>query len=450
MHRRIPLYDISKILETGCTIIEGKVFNNMGHNICGVLNQHEQPCKRIGNCPFHSMPAVTQANSCNGRVDAHGNVTVCERPRISGQLIENVRPIRSAQPDEYLAPSRQVGRSASQPPTLGPLQERNLEQAPGISPGGSSSTVITLRASGGIAPVPDSRRPPKLQYKHGWSKEEHYMFLRGLQIFKRGAWKQISLFVKTRTATQVQSHAQKFFLRKKQSYKNKRSIHDLSLDSSEMREVGRRLGIDRDPLSEEVRDTRSILGGVTRSYANGEYAYENIVSSDGPNQEFTRTLNLADYTFRGGPRNETEGMSSVVPRDMNDIPEHRHREVGVVNVQASRPEGRFVGELWGYENVDGNRHHRENDRIPSHSQGEHRDITGGFAALETAGGNSGVNYAHEGGASSHMGIAPGHRNSMSVPSRFVTLAGSRNPNEMRAEQGVAPAGSTSGVEARHM
>jgi len=85
--------------------------------------------------------------------------------------------------------------------------------------------------------TPRPAPPPREPYKRGWSREEHFLFLRGLDKHGRGAWKQIAAMVGTRTPTQIQSHAQKYFLRQKAVSKNKRSIHDLTLASPEMAQV---------------------------------------------------------------------------------------------------------------------------------------------------------------------------------------------------------------------
>ncbi|XP_072996037.1 transcription factor DIVARICATA-like [Typha latifolia] len=64
-----------------------------------------------------------------------------------------------------------------------------------------------------------------------WSKEEHERFLLGLEKFGKGDWRNIARnFVKTRTPTQVASHAQKFFIRHNSGTNDKRrsSIHDIT------------------------------------------------------------------------------------------------------------------------------------------------------------------------------------------------------------------------------
>ncbi|XP_018472433.2 transcription factor MYB1R1 isoform X2 [Raphanus sativus] len=65
-----------------------------------------------------------------------------------------------------------------------------------------------------------------------WTEEEHKLFLLGLEKVGKGNWKGISKnFVKSRTSTQVASHAQKYFLRRSNLNRRRRrrsSLFDMT------------------------------------------------------------------------------------------------------------------------------------------------------------------------------------------------------------------------------
>lgn len=66
-----------------------------------------------------------------------------------------------------------------------------------------------------------------------WTVEEHKMFLLGLQKLGKGDWRGIARnYVVSRTATQVASHAQKYFIRQTNVSRRRRrsSLFDIVAD----------------------------------------------------------------------------------------------------------------------------------------------------------------------------------------------------------------------------
>ncbi|CAH9138778.1 unnamed protein product [Cuscuta epithymum] len=94
----------------------------------------------------------------------------------------------------------------------------------------------------GLIPLPDyteSADKKKNKIKEArkpatqWTAGEHKRFLEGLNKYGKGDWKSIARqCVKTRSATQVASHAQKYFIHLDKDVKNKKrsSIYDVSLE----------------------------------------------------------------------------------------------------------------------------------------------------------------------------------------------------------------------------
>ena len=97
----------------------------------------------------------------------------------------------------------------------------------------------------GSTPTPNASPTPSKGSKDSsrrekWTVEEHRLFLKGLEVFGKGSWRDVSRhYVKTKTCTQVASHAQKYFKRQASAAaarelgadtgRKRASIHDTAL-----------------------------------------------------------------------------------------------------------------------------------------------------------------------------------------------------------------------------
>lgn len=194
------LQDVDKLASVGCEVHGDVVYSARGHAMRCVLNRYQRPSGLIRRYPIRgdmSAP-VFPGNSVDGALDADSSL-VGGRGRREGRGVK--RPREAQEEDGW-----------------GKLWRR----------------AVSEEGDGG-------RLPKKKAFCNSWTKEEHYLFLKGMQQYGHGLWKEISAVVLTKSATQTQSHAQRNFMRREQRVKGKKSIYDLDLDSEDLQEVAARL-----------------------------------------------------------------------------------------------------------------------------------------------------------------------------------------------------------------
>lgn len=166
---------------------------------------------------------------------------------------------------------------------------------------------------------PGVTRKEMQTYKKTWSEEEHKMFLEGIKRFGRGHWKEISLTIPGRTPAQVQSHAQKYFLKLESKKMNKgaresreraRSSPSRISSGSTSTVMARNDGRSVNNISGKNSATNNNVVKSTNSCINISFNGNNEISFEQKNNidTYGRLANYPSVLFN---RNGTKNIASI-------------------------------------------------------------------------------------------------------------------------------------------
>ncbi|XP_057780717.1 transcription factor MYB1R1-like [Salvia miltiorrhiza] len=162
-----------------------------------------------------------------------------------------------------------------------------------------------------------------------WTEEEHKLFLIGLQKVGKGDWRGISRnYVKTRTPTQVASHAQKYFLRRSNLNRRRRrsSLFDITTDSvaaMPMEEARNRQQIPAQPASAPPPMTSNVNAFSTMAFPmiNGPVLLSmqggNPLENSAPCQNFLVNNSSAMFAHHRVPVLSTPPSSAMAELKLN-------------------------------------------------------------------------------------------------------------------------------------
>ena len=265
--------------------VNGEAFNGRGYRVCGVANQRGRLCGRIGTCPFHFGKPK-------------GKLTP-KRPRAASSTFNSANQDQNSN-----TPERTNDDSNQQSKVEQKLAHNdNTTNDPTNSNPNSNAKRPRLASQDGIRQM--TAPPQKSRFKRSWTTEEHVLFLQAMRRHGKGKWKEISREVKTRTANQCQSHAQKYFLRqaKSDSERKKKSIHDVT--EKDMPETAEKTKGD----SKSQTNAASSAGGEKTDSAATQALMKN--SGTGMNSQAMLAVPLAPRPTVAGSRVTSDQIDNI-------------------------------------------------------------------------------------------------------------------------------------------
>ncbi|KAG2382844.1 hypothetical protein C9374_004811 [Naegleria lovaniensis] len=212
-----------------------------------------------------------------GMTSGNTSATLHPSPMHQSQMVHPQNVSRSSHPTVLATPKANLSNKPSSTKTTSPPQpyynkpqrEQPQKVAPTVAEDPNMDDGDEEDEEFDNTKKQQSTKSGNYRFRKGWTRDEHIRFLIGVHLFGRGNWKSISNVIQGKSPKQVQSHAQKYFLRQEQTTKTKRSIHDFNLNdlTNLLQDESFRQSV-REDMSKKGRDLEDLINRFEESYNN--------------------------------------------------------------------------------------------------------------------------------------------------------------------------------------